>query len=117
MQRDDHGRKSAQPVSAPDVQRVGYTSAARDEIALEFDQPVEWADALAAQFYLDAVAGKVTSGVANGNVITLKLAAPTDAKTLTYVVDKTWDHKTVLFGKNGIAALTFWEVPILEARK
>ena len=62
--------------------------------------------------FLDAAADKVASGVASGNVLTLKLASPSEAKTVTYVVDKTWDHRTVLYGRNGIAALTFCEVPI-----
>jgi hypothetical protein len=42
---------------------------------LEFDQPVKWNNALAGQFYLDGVKGKVASGSAAGNTLTLKLAA------------------------------------------
>ena len=117
VQRDDHGRKFAPPFSAPDLQKASYTNAQRDEIALEFGQPMEWTEALAAQFHLDAVAGKVTSGFAAGNVITLKLDAPSEAEAVTCLADKTWDHKTVLYGKNGIAALTFCEVPIEVAKK
>ena len=71
-----------------------------------------WSDALSSQFYLDGKEGKVESGVVSGNVVKLKLASATAAKTITYLVDKKWDAKNLLYGKNGIAALTFCEVPI-----
>jgi hypothetical protein len=29
-----------------------------------------------------------------------------------YLTDKKWDPKTLLYGKNGLAALTFCEVPL-----
>jgi hypothetical protein len=58
--------------------------------------------------------GAVIGGVA-GNVLTLKLKAPATAKTITYITDKKWDPKTLLYGKNGIAALTFCEVPLETA--
>lgn len=61
---------------------------------------------------LDSVAGHIRSGVSSGNILTLKLTSASDAKTVTYLVDKTWDHKTLLYGSNGIAALTFCEVLI-----
>jgi hypothetical protein len=34
------------------------------------------------------------------------------AKTITYITDKKWEPKLLLYGKNGIAALTFCEVEI-----
>ena len=83
-----------------------------DEITLEFDQPMAWYDALATQFYLDGEPGMVASGTVSGNVLKLKLTAPATAKTITYLVDKKWDSKTLLYGQNGIAALTFFEVPL-----
>jgi hypothetical protein len=116
LERDSHGRAFAQPITAPDLKRASYTTARKDEIALEFDQPVAWLDTLTSQFYLDGQAGKVASGAASGNVIMLELTAPATAKTITYLVDKKWDHKTLLYGKNGIAALTFCEVPLESAR-
>jgi hypothetical protein len=73
---------------------------------------VAWFDALAGQFYLDGEAGKVASGSVSGNVLKLKLTAPATAKTITYLTDKKWDSKTLLYGKNGIAALTFCEVEV-----
>lgn len=49
-----------------------------------------------------------------GNVLTLKLAEPSSAKTITYLTGRDWHGKPaqLLFGSNGIAALTFCEVPL-----
>ena len=64
------------------------------------------------RFYLDGEPGRVASGSVSGNLLKLKLMAPAMAKTITYITDKKWDPKTLLYGKNGLAALTFCEVPI-----
>jgi hypothetical protein len=50
------------------------------------------------------------------NVVTLKLASCAGAKTIAYLVDKKWDAKNLLYGKNGIAALTFCEAPLAPAK-
>ena len=42
----------------------------------------------------------------------LKLTAPASGKTITYLTDKKWDPKTLLYGKNWLAALAFCEVPL-----
>ncbi|MCX6874629.1 MAG: DUF2341 domain-containing protein [Verrucomicrobia bacterium] len=112
VERDNYGKAVAESVTAPDLRKATYPSARQDEIVLEFDQPVAWIDALAGQFYLDGEAGKVASGTVSGNVLKLKLTAPATAKTITYVQDRRWDPKTLLYGKNGIAALTFCEVAV-----
>jgi hypothetical protein len=112
LERDIHGKVFPQPISSADLKKAFYTSAKNDEITLEFDQPVAWFDALSSQFYLDSEAGKVASGRVTGNVLKLKLTAPATAKTITYLTDRKWDSKTLLYGKNGLAALTFCEVPL-----
>ena len=113
LERDIHGMVFPQPISSADLKKASYTTDRKDEITLEFDQPVAWYDALASQFYLDGEPGKVTSGSVSGNLLKLKLMAPATAKTITYITDKKWDPKTLLYGKNGLAALTFCEVPLL----
>ena len=112
VERDNYGRAFTQPITAPDLQKASYTSGKQDEIVLEFDQPLAWHETLISQFYLDGKAGGVASGAVSGNGITLKLAAPATAKTITYLVDRRWDSKNLLYGQNGLAALTFCEVPI-----
>lgn len=112
LERDVYGRTFDKPVAAPDLQRAFFTGIGRDEIALEFDQPVAWNDALAKDFFLDGREQQVVSGATKGTVLTLRLAAPVDAKAITYLNDRKWGRKTVLYGRNGIAALTFCEVPI-----
>jgi len=112
LERDNYGKVFDQPVSAPDLRKACYATAKKDEITLEFDQPVVWYDALASQFHLDGEVAKGASGSVSGNLLKLKLAAPSTAKTITYVVDRQWDPKSLLYGKNGITALTFSEVPL-----
>ncbi|MDX1946333.1 MAG: hypothetical protein SFU86_13110, partial [Pirellulaceae bacterium] len=87
---------------------------ARDRIAIEFDQPVRWNDALATQFYLDGAAGQIAGGSVAGKVLTLRLKEPTSAKTITYLQEAKWSQETLLIGENDLAALTFCEVPIAE---
>jgi hypothetical protein len=112
VERDNYGKVFDQPITAPDLKQAYFTTDKKDEIALVFDQSMVWEDALASQFYLDGEAGKVTSGSVSGSVVKLKLGAPAAAKTIIYLTDRRWDSKTLLCGKNGIAALTFCEVPI-----
>ncbi len=116
IERDHYGKASAVPLTAPNLRRVAYTSAAQDTLALEFDQPVVWTDTLAGQFYLDGEKGKVASGSITGNVLTLKLTQPSAAKQITYLKEIAWNQDTLLLGANGLAALTFCEVPLQAAK-
>ena len=116
VERDNYKRAFDKAITPPDLKTACYTNAERDEIVLEFDQPMAWDDALTSQFYLDGKAGKVASGSVSGNVVKLKLAASADAKTVTYLVDRKWNPQNLLYGQNGIAALTFCEVPIEPSR-
>ena len=116
IERDFYGRKVPEPITAPDLIQVYYASAAKDAIILEFDQPVIWLDSLAGQFYLDDAKDRVAKGSVNGNVITLQLKAPATAGKITYIKEKNWNQNDLVFGKNGIAALTFCDVPILPEK-
>ena len=93
-----------------------FAGDAHDEIVLEFDQPVQWDNTLTSQFYLDGQKGKVVSGSASGNTLRLKLRGASTTKTMTYLDSASWSQDKLLRGKNGIAALTFFEVPILSRK-
>lgn len=116
VERDHYGKAPTTSITPPNLQRASFAGDERDEIVLEFDQPVTWDDALASQFSLDGRKGTVASGAAAGNRLTLRLGAASAAKTITYLDSAAWSPKTLLVGANGIAALTFCEVPI-HARK
>ena len=116
VERYNYGKTFDKPITAPDVQKAYYTSDKKDEIALGFDQPMVWTEALKSQFYLDGKEGKVASGAVSGNIITLKLTAAADARTINYLADKKWNSGNLLYGQNGIAALTFCEVSISPAK-
>jgi hypothetical protein len=47
-----------------------------------------------------------------GKVLMLRLTAPSTAQRITYLDSKAWNPTNLLYGANGIAALTFCDVPI-----
>lgn len=110
IERDHYGKAPAGPITAPNLRKATYTT--KDTIALEFDQPVVWADSLASQFYLDGEKDKVESGSVTGNVLTLKLKEESAAQKITYIKEIDWSQETLLNGANGLAALTFCEAPL-----
>ena len=115
IERDTYGKAPTTPITAPNLKQASFTTSAKDTIALEFDQPVVWNAAVINEFSIDDDREKVASGSASGNVITLNLKAPTAAKTITYLKEMKWSQDKLLWGANGIAALTFCEVPIATA--
>ena len=113
IERDNYGKVPAASITPPNLQHASYAGDTKDTIALEFDQPVVWGDALVGQFYLDGEKDKVASGRVTGNVLTLKLKASSSAQKITYLKETEWSQDTLLEGANGLATLTFCEVPIL----
>ena len=112
IDRDFYGLEVDGPITAPNLIQAYYADAARSSIALEFDQPVVWDDLLTSQFYLDDAEGVFVGGAVTGNVLTLALKEPTASEQITYLKEKSWKQDNILFGKNGMAALTFCNVPI-----
>ena len=110
--RDFYGVVPAGPVTPPILNRAYFTSNSRTAITLEFDQPVIWLDSLAGQFYLDDAKDMIATGSVKGHVITLRLKTPSKAKKITYLKEMAWNQNDLLFGVNGIAALTFCDVPL-----
>lgn len=116
IERDLYGKEFRISITPPDILQACYATDARDTIALEFDQPVLWRSSLADQLYLDGARGQVDSGAASENEIVLLLKGPSTARTITYLKDVDWSPENLLCGTNGIAALTFCDVPILPHR-
>jgi hypothetical protein len=112
IDRDFYGKAPAGPLTPPNLRRASFTSDARDEISLEFDQDVAWDEALLREFYLDEVTGEAVAGRASGNVLLLKLKNPSPAAKITYLKERDWSQDRLLRGANGLAALTFCDVPI-----
>jgi len=115
--RDNYGKVYNRPVTPPNLVSARYVGEAKDEIALEFDQKMRDAKGVEDQIYMDGIAGKVISARTNKELVILELSEPSDAQQITYVKGDFWNiEKTLLKGENGIAALTFCEVPILPAK-
>ena len=114
IERDHYGKVPTTSINPPNLRTAAFAGGAKDSITLEFDQPVVWADTLAGQFYLDGEKDQVVAGSVTGNVLTLKLKEPSKATKITYLKEITWSQDTLLNGANGLAALTFCEVPLAE---
>ncbi len=111
--QDHYGVDPAGAITAADLRKAYFTTATQNEIALEFGQNVAWNPGAPGLLFLDGVAGKVASGSATGNVIKLQLTAASTAATITYLKGTVaWNQANILYGSNGIAALTFADVPI-----
>ena len=119
VEQDNYGLVPTEAVTAPNLQRAWFTSAANDEISLDFGQPMVWKDEVKRSIYLDAVVAPICSGSVFGNVITLKLTVPSSARTISYLAGRDWDGTptSLLYGVNGIAALTFCEVQIEDSTR
>ncbi|TXT35988.1 MAG: hypothetical protein FD138_1139 [Planctomycetota bacterium] len=113
IERDHYGQQFTENITPPNLLRAAFINDKRDELALEFDQPVIWTDKLASQFYLDGTTGLVTDGRVEGNTLVLRLNASSTSKQVAYLDSKSWNQDNLLVGTNGIAALTFCEVPIV----
>ena len=113
VEQDFYGLSPGAVFSAPNLKKAYYSTTARTEITLEFDQGIGL-DATAGRYYLDGLAGKVSTVSHSGKVVKLTLTAASTAKAITYVQGTTWDgiQTTLLYGSNGIAALTFADVPL-----
>ena len=112
VERDNYGKVFSQSITPPYLKNAYYTSAKQDEIALEFDQNIVWTNSLTSELYLDGMANNIASGAVSGKVITLKLKRASSAQKITYLDSKSWSQDRLLYGENGIAALTFCDVSI-----
>lgn len=75
-----------------------------------------WKESLVSEFYPDGLNGLIVTGAVAGNVLTLTLKQASAAATISYLDSKSWSQDRLLDGANGIAALTFCEVPISPAK-
>jgi len=112
VDRDHYGRRFETPIDAPNLRRAWYGNAARDEVWLEFDQPVELPAGGVSQIHIGGERGRVMAGEAQGVRVRLQLAGPSEASTVDYIHDRQWNRRELLRGVNGIAALSFCDVPI-----
>lgn len=112
IERDFHGRILAGPGTPPNLQEARFSTVARDAVTLEFDQPVVWRQELAREFLFDGEQGRITSGSVVGNVLKLQLDRPVEGGTISYLDERSWSQERLLLGENGLAALTFWGVPV-----
>jgi len=80
VEQDNYGLDPKPALGAPNLRRAYFSSAARNEITIEFDQPMVWKNECKAWIQLDGVAAPILAGKAAGNAITLELSAASDAR-------------------------------------
>lgn len=112
VERDFYGVNPTKPITPANLLRAVVQQGQQDELVLEFDQSIKWDATLLDQFYLDGDKTKWLSGRVDGNRLILTAPSPLKGKTITYLDSKAWSQKLLLRGANGLAALTFCEVPI-----
>ncbi len=114
MERHHHGRRQQGIVTPPNIVSARFTGPGRDELVLEFDQPVQWTPGLEKDFWVgDPATSRAAEGRADGNTVRLRLGKPATAgATVSYLDGRTWKPGRVLRGANGIAALTFCDFPV-----
>ena len=112
VERDLYRKAHPNSITAPNLIQASLTDKTQNEITLTFDQPVVWNAKLADQFSLDARPVKVSAARIDGNKLVLQVANASQAKTISYLDSRHWKETNLLEGANGIAALTFWGVPI-----
>ena len=111
-----YARRGALPASPPNLLRAWVQQDKPNVIHLKFNQPVIWSADLCSEFLPDGQPGRVTSGKTLGNELELTLTQADGAPhKLTYLDSANWSQKRLLKGQNGIAALTFCDVPVEQA--
>lgn len=118
VERDHFGRRPTGPVTAPNIVAARFPGGARDEVEMEFDQPMAWTPGLERDFWVGDRGGpRVVGGSVSGTRVTLKLEGPATRPVVSYLDGRTWKPGRVLKGTNGIAALTFCDVPVRAGRQ
>ena len=117
VEQDVYGVMPAAKLTAPNLQQAYFTTVAKNEISLVFDQNVAWNPGAPTMLFLansaGATSGSVSSGSATGNTIKLQVSGASSAVSITYLKGLgSWNQANLLYGTNGIAALTFADVPI-----
>jgi hypothetical protein len=117
LEQDVYGVMPTAKLTAPNLQRAYFTTPAKNEIALVFDQDISWNPGAPTMLFLanaaGAASGTVTSGSATGNTIKLQVSEAASTATITYLKGLvSWQQPNLLYGTNSIAALTFADVPV-----
>ena len=101
-------------ITPPNLINLTQKRNEQDKIQLEFDQSIIWNLSLINQFYINGDNTIVESGNVLGNILNLKFKKSITVKKISYLDSKNWNQNNILWGQNRIAALTFYDVPVME---
>ncbi len=114
IDRDFYQKHAVEKLTPPNVIQAGFLDSQKTEIKIRFDQVVKWKDGLERHFYIDDENNNIVRGEALNNEVTLYLSQSSNAEKLTYLKEKFWNYKLLLRGENGIAALSFCNIPLYD---
>ena len=119
VQQKIYGKTLTAILTPPNLQSARWIGTDRKTIELEFDSEILWNEGCSNQFYMGKQRLEVESGTATGRKILLQLKAPVESEgpspaEITYLDSSAWSQDRLLLGANGLAALTFSDVPILQ---
>jgi hypothetical protein len=119
VQQKIYGKTPSAILTPPNLQAARWIGIHRKTIELEFDSEVLWNEGCANQFYLGKKRLEVESGSAAGRTIRLQMKGPVEVAAhttdeITYLDSSGWSQDRLLLGANGLAALTFSDVLILQ---
>ena len=69
VEQDNYGLVPKRAITAPNLKRAWFTSAAKDEIALDFGQLMAWKDEMKRSIYLDDAVAPIGSGSVFGEAV------------------------------------------------
>ena len=114
VEQNNYNKTFSSSTTPPNLIKITQKKDEQDRIELEFDQPIKWNSSLINQFYINGDNTIIESGNVLANILTLKLKKSILANKITYLDSKNWNQNNILWGENGIAALTFYEVPVMK---
>jgi hypothetical protein len=119
VQQKIYGKAPTAILTPPNLQSAQWIGTDRKTIELEFDSEILWNDGCNNQFYIGKQRLEVESGSANGRKMVLQLKASVESESpspaeITYLDSSAWSQDRLLVGANGLAALTFSDVPIRQ---
>jgi hypothetical protein len=130
-----YGSADTIDVDPPDILEARYSDQTHTSISVRFRQPIAGLIAtpdstaggsyrrIEDAFYLDGQSGLVSTLTINGDTISLLLDSESNAKTITYLPDQTYDDNSLVYSgpwienSKGVGALSFYGIPINEPEK
>ena len=134
LMRDFYHSTDTVGIASPDIRKAFYVDAAHRIVAVVFNTAgsglvipndtviASVSASLKDYFYIGSDTSIVSNIIVSGDTLFLHLSGSSNGRNITYLPDQVYNNTTAtyegpwLFNKRGLGALSFWKVPIEEAR-